>query len=67
MSTVTLKSKYGPVYFIDRPSPFEKNEYNFSLDNDCRCRVPASVWEKLKERYFDKSLGLKYKEAFIEL
>lgn len=67
MKTVLLKSKVGATGFTHRPSPYEKMRFDFNFENDFRCQVPSSIWERLKSEYFDRSARLTYKEAFREL
>ena len=67
MKTVLLKSKCGPTGFTHRPTSYEKMSFDFNLENDCRCRVPSELWERLKNEFFDRRTRLTYKEVFTEL
>jgi len=67
MEAVLLKSRYGPTHFVHRPYGQPKMEFVFSMDNDCKATVPVDVWELLRDRWFDRTNSLRFKEAFLEL
>jgi hypothetical protein len=69
---VRLKSKIGPFSFKDtvreiKPSgavSYVRREFAFNFDNDFRQEVPGDVWERIKDAFIDKRLGIKYSDAF---
>jgi hypothetical protein len=71
VATVRLKSKVGPFHITRRgfvPSGgYEKVTYDFPLDNDCRCEMPEEVWGSLRDEYLDRAMGMRYKDAVMEL
>lgn len=70
LKTVLLKSRVGPCQFTIHDPPWAPGlsmTVEFSIDRDCRERVPVHWWEQQKEEYMDRVTGLKYKEAFLEL
>jgi len=51
----------------ERGTSYEMRTYRFSFDNDFRQSVPREVWESLEHEWLDRTHGLKYGEALIEL
>lgn len=73
MSVVRLKSKVGPfevtrrVKTFDGPGGYTKQTYCFSLEDDCRCTLPADYWDEIKDAYLDRQQNLRYRDAVKEL
>lgn len=75
MGTVTLKSRVGSLEFRRRTlineegrlPRYEMRTYRFGFENDFRCSVPKTVWEDLRGEWLDRTTGLRYQEAFLEL
>lgn len=71
METVLLKSKVGPtkIRHGDPNSQDRQPEFvaDFSLENDCRAKVPEWWWEQMQGQPFDRNLNLTYREAFFPL
>ena len=71
VKTVLLKSKVGPTSVtVSGPIFFDnaqtKLKVDFTLDEDCRERVPLEWWNQMQNEWFDRTANLRYKEAFNE-
>jgi hypothetical protein len=75
MNTVKIRSKYGaseitatkysPLVVFNKS--YNKTVYKFNLDNNFTNSIPSAFWERIKEEWYDRKLGTRYKEMFEEL
>lgn len=75
METVKLRSKYGASEITAiKESPlvvfnqaYNKTVYKFNLENGFTNSIPSPFWERIKEEWYDRKLGTRYREMFEEL
>ncbi len=67
MKTLILKAKQPTALSWHFSQNMPAKRFEFNLDNDCRCEVPAEFWEGIRDGVFDARENIKYHEFFHAL